>query len=59
VLERDYREILEYKLDKFRRKADRIEPSYQGDVDYDDLLDETVEEFLKLLKRVAEESITN
>ncbi len=59
MLERDCRELIELKLEKFRRKLDRIEPSYQGDMDYEDLLDETVEDLLKLVLRVAAESITN
>jgi len=59
VLERDCRELIELKLEKFRRKLDRIEPSYQGDMDYEDLLEETVEDLLHLVVRVAAESITN
>jgi hypothetical protein len=59
VLERDCKEILEYKIEKFRRKYDRIEPSYQGDVDYEDLLEETVGELMELVRRVIAEGITN
>lgn len=33
----------------------KIEPSHQGDVDYEDLLEETVEEFMVFIKRVAGE----
>lgn len=57
MLKCDIKEILEYKLDKFRKKSDRIEPSHQGDVDYEDLLDETVEEFFSLIERIAGEGV--
>jgi hypothetical protein len=59
VLERDCRELIELKLEKFRRKLDRIEPSYQGDMDYEDLLEETVEDLLHLVVRVAGEGVGN
>ncbi len=54
---KDIEEILEYKLLKFAKKYDRIEPSYQGDLDMDKLVEETVEEFMKLMERLAEEGV--
>jgi hypothetical protein len=57
MLKRDIKEILEYKLLKFAKKSDRIEPSYQGDVDMEDLVEETVEEFMTLIERISAEGL--
>ena len=57
MLEGDYKEIIEYKLEKFRKNFSKIERSYQGDVDYEDLLDDTVQDLMKLFLRALSEGI--